>query len=149
MYQKCPNIRIMAIEPVGELSEIVYSSGISEANLLNGDGMNMQSEDISFDMVGAFGMLYHVRSPEKVISEMLQATSKAICVSGCNNFGSGPVLTRIAKQIINSFCLWQAWDWIKTGGKGCTISEEDGLSILILFSTITGKCNLFARDCMS
>lgn len=37
IYQKFPNIRIMGIEPIAELREIAYSSGIPESALLNGD----------------------------------------------------------------------------------------------------------------
>lgn len=88
----------------------------------------MQFEDSSFDMVCEFGMLHHVRYPEKVILEMLRVASKAIYISDCNNFGSGSLLPKIAKQIINSFGLWKVCNWIKTGGKGYTISEGDGLA---------------------
>ncbi len=79
-----------------------FSSGVPASVLLNGDGMNVQFEDSSFDMVCEFGMLHHVRYPEKVISEMLRVASKAIYISDCNNFGSGSLLSRSAKQFITA-----------------------------------------------
>ena len=128
LLEKCPHIRIMGIEPVAELREIGYASGISESALVDGDATDLHFENGSFDLVCEFGMLHHVRRAKQVVSEMIRVGKKAIFISDCNNFGNGPLMLRMTKQIINIFGLWKAFDWIKTRGKGYTFSEGDGLS---------------------
>ncbi len=128
LREKCPHIQIMGIEPVAELREIGYASGISESALVDGDATNLHFENGSFDLVCEFGMLHHVRYAEQVVSEMIRIGKKAIFISDCNNFGSGSFMLRMTKQFINSVGLWKAFDWIKTHGKGYTFSKGDGLA---------------------
>lgn len=128
LREKCPHIRIMGIEPVTELRQIGYASGIPESALVDGDATDLHFENGSFDLVCEFGMLHHVRQAKQVVSEMIRVGKKAIFISDCNNFGNGPLILRMTKQIINSFGLWKAFDWIKTRGKGYILSEGDGLS---------------------
>jgi hypothetical protein len=58
---------------------------------------------------------------------MLRVARKAIFISDCNNFGQGSKLARLFKQAANAAGLWPMADFIKTKGKGYTISEGDGL----------------------
>lgn len=62
------------------------------------------------------------------MSEMLRVAQKAIFISDANNFGQGRFLARTAKQALNALGLWKTVDFIKTKGKGYTISEGDGLA---------------------
>lgn len=128
LHEKCPHVRTMGIEPVAELRQIGNESGLSESVLVDGDATDLHFEDSAFDLVCEFGVLHHVRHPEQVVSEMLRVGKKAIFISDCNNFGNGPLVLRVTKQIINSFGFWKLFDWIKTRGKGYTISEGDGLA---------------------
>ncbi len=128
LREKCPHIQIMGIEPVAELRQIGYASGIPENALLDGDATDLHFENGSFDLVCEFGMLHHVRQAKQVVSEMIRVGKKAIFISDCNNFGNGPLMSRMTKQIINTFGLWKVFDWIKTCGKGYIFSEGDGLS---------------------
>ena len=126
--EKQPDMTIRGIEPVKELREVGYSQGVSRDNLIEGDATELEFADRSFDLVCEFGVLHHIKNPEKVISEMLRVADKAIFISDSNNFGQGSRPARIVKQAINSLRLWKIIDLVKTGGKGYTISEGDGLA---------------------
>ncbi|BAN35169.1 methyltransferase type 11 [Sulfuricella denitrificans skB26] len=127
LKDKRPDIRIVGIEPVKELREIGYKNGIAPTDLVGGDALNLQYKNGEFDLVCEFGVLHHIRRPEIVVSEMLRVAKKAIFLSDSNNFGQGSAIARNVKQIINLLGLWRAADFIKTKGKGYTISEGDGL----------------------
>ncbi|WP_364303610.1 class I SAM-dependent methyltransferase [Moorena sp. SIO4A5] len=96
--------------------------------LTEGDGLQLHFEDGQFDLVCAFGVLHHIRTPEVAIQEMLRVAKKGIFISDSNNFGQGHFLSRTIKQTLNSMGLWPVADWIKTKGRGYTISEGDGLA---------------------
>ncbi|WP_424099164.1 class I SAM-dependent methyltransferase [Moorena producens] len=126
--QQCPNLIVRGIEPVRELREIAYAKGISPEALTEGDALQLHFEDGQFDLVCAFGVLHHIRTPEVAIQEMLRVAKKGIFISDSNNFGQGHFLSRTIKQALNSMGLWPVADWIKTKGRGYTISEGDGLA---------------------
>ncbi len=123
-----PDIRIVGIEPVKELREIGYTQGLSRDELIDGDVMNLEFDDGEFDLVCEFAVLHHVKHPDQAVAEMLRVGRKAIFISDENNFGDGTFLERSIKQLINALGLWKAADFIKTRGKGYTISEGDGLA---------------------
>ena len=141
---KCSGLKVMGVEPVKELREIGYSKGLSPEELIEGDATNLKFNDQQFDLVCAFGMLHHVREPQQVISEMLRVSKKAIFISDGNNFGQGSILARSIKQIINALGLWRFADFIKTKGKGYSITEGDGLaysySVFNNYSAIKARC---------
>lgn len=143
--EKQPEVTIIGIEPVQELREAGYSQGIPRDSLIEGDATQLKFSDRSFDLVCEFGVLHHVRNPERVISEMLRVADKAIFISDSNNFGQGSWPARIVKQALNAVRLWKIIDLIKTGGKGYTISEGDGLaysySIFTNYRLIKEHCN--------
>ena len=126
--EKRPAIMIVGIEPVKEMREIGYQLGISRTELFEGDALNLQFKNGEFDLVCAFGVLHHIKTPEIAISEMLRVAKKAIFLSDSNNFGQGSLIARIFKQLINLFGLWKVANFVKTKGKGYTLSDEDGLS---------------------
>lgn len=139
-----PDVRIVGIEPVKALRDIGYRQGISETELIDGNALNLEYKDNEFDLVCEFGVLHHIKMPSIVVSEMLRVADKAIFFSDSNNFGQGSFLSRSAKQVINLFGLWPAVDFIKTKGKGYTISEGDGLgysySVFDNYKLIKSKC---------
>lgn len=122
-----PDVRIIGIEPVKELREIGYMQGIAKNELIDGDALKLEFSDQEFDCVTEFGVLHHIRKPTLAISEMLRVSKIAIFISDSNNFGQGSPIGRITKQIANAVGLWNIVDFIKTRGKGYTISEGDGL----------------------
>ncbi len=123
-----PGIRAIGIEPVDELRKVGYDSGIDENELLAGDATRLQFKDKEFDLVCSFAVLHHIRKPDDVIAEMLRVAKKAIFVSDANTFGQGSAGLRVVKQAINFFGLWRVANFIRTRGKGYTISEGDGLA---------------------
>ena len=98
------------------------------AQFIPRDGLSLGFDDNSFDIVCCFGVLHHIKTPRLVIQEMLRVARKAIFISDSNNFGQGSFLARTIKQGFNLLGLWSIIDFIKTKGKGYTISEGDGLA---------------------
>jgi ubiquinone/menaquinone biosynthesis C-methylase UbiE len=128
VHAKLPSVRAIGIEPVQKLREVGYGKGIARTTLIDGDAYHLEFEDGQFDLVCEFGVLHHVRRPERVVSEMLRVAQTAIFISDSNNFGQGSALARVTKQVLDAMKLWPAFDRIKTRGKGYTVSEGDGLA---------------------
>lgn len=126
--QAYPNLNLLGIEPVLELRELGHAKGLAQHELIDGDAQNLTFSDGVFDLVCEFGALHHIPKPSRVISEMLRVARKAIFVSDSNNFGQGTIVSRTAKQMLRALGLWKAADFVKTRGKGYTISEGDGLA---------------------
>lgn len=123
-----PDIRIVGVEPVTALREIGYQKGILRHELIDGDATKLDFGSGDFDAVCEFGMLHHIKNPEKAVAEMLRVAKKAIFISDSNSFGQGTILIRAVKQSLNALGLWKVADFIKTGGKGYSLSEGDGLA---------------------
>ena len=123
-----PGVSAMGVEPCLELRQVGYSKGLSQSELVDGDAMNLAFADGSFDLVCEFGALHHIPVPSRAISEMLRVSGKAIFISDSNNFGQGSRLSRWIKQSFNAVGLWPFVDFLKTKGKGYSITEGDGLS---------------------
>lgn len=126
--KKKPELRVVGVEPVNELRQIGLGKGLMKSELVDGDATKLQSSDGEFDLVCEFGVLHHIKRHELAVSEMLRVARKAIFISDSNNFGQGSFIARSIKQLINRFGLWNVADFIKTKGKGYTISEGDGLA---------------------
>jgi ubiquinone/menaquinone biosynthesis C-methylase UbiE len=143
---KRPDIKVLGVEPAAELREIGYTKGLSRDELISGDGLHLEFSDDSFDLCCEFGVLHHVRSSERVVAEMMRVGKKGIFLSDSNNFGQGSQVSRLAKQAINFLRLWKIADYIKTGGKGYTISEGDGLaysySVFNNYKQIAKSCQI-------
>ena len=139
-----PDVLIRGIEPAQELREVAYSQGISPSELTDGNALALQCEDGQFVMVCAFGVLHHIKTPNRAVAEMLRVADKAIFISDSNNFGQGSFLARSIKQAINLFGLWPIANLIKTRGRGYTISEGDGLaysySVFMNYAQIKNRC---------
>jgi SAM-dependent methyltransferase len=123
-----PEMRLVGIEPVRELREVGYAAGLSENDLIPGDATRLPFSDGEFDLVCEFGALHHIRHPERAVREMLRVARKAIFISDSNNFGHGSRPLRIVKQALDVLGLWRVVDFVKTGGKGYTVSEGDGVA---------------------
>jgi ubiquinone/menaquinone biosynthesis C-methylase UbiE len=124
-----PGVRVVGLEPVKELREVgVRERGLSEAELCEGDAYALRFADREFDLVCAFGVMHHLETPERAIAEMLRVAKKAVFISDANNFGQGSWAARTVKQALRALRLWGVADYLKTRGKGYTISEGDGLA---------------------
>jgi ubiquinone/menaquinone biosynthesis C-methylase UbiE len=118
----------IGIEPVQALREQGHRKGLLREELIDGDVQNLAFPDASFDLVCSFAVLHHVPAPRKAVSEMLRVAKRGVFISDANNFGQGSTSVRFFKQAIRSLGLWPAANFIKTGGKGYSISEGDGLA---------------------
>lgn len=125
---RLPGVKIVGIEPSLALRKIGHSKGLAESELVDGDAMELAFGEGSFDLVCEFGALHHIPKPSKAVSEMLRVAKVAVFISDSNNFGQGRRLTRAIKQTLNAAGLWPLADWVKTRGKGFTLSEGDGLA---------------------
>jgi hypothetical protein len=59
---------------------------------------------------------------------MLRVARRGIFISDTNNFGQGPLAVRAIKQAINLVGLWRIADWVKTAGRGYSVSQGDGVA---------------------
>lgn len=141
---EAPDVTIVGIEPSAELREIGHAKGLTEAELIDGDAMNLPFSGGSFDLVCEFGALHHIPLPSRAVSEMLRVTRNLIFLSDCNNFGRGSAVSRLLKQAINAAGLWHLAYLIKTKGKGHCVSEGDGLaysySVFNDYKQIKARC---------
>jgi ubiquinone/menaquinone biosynthesis C-methylase UbiE len=103
--EKMPNYTAVGIEPSPELRGVGHAKGLSAAQLIDGDALNLAFSDGKFDLVCEFGALHHIPEPSKAVSEMLRVSRKAIFISDCNNFGRGGKVSRLIKQAVNAVGL--------------------------------------------
>lgn len=126
--EKHPAVRVIGIEPVQGLLARARAKGIPHRTVISGSAYSMPFKDASFDAVCAFAVLHHVRYPTLVVKEMLRIARKAVFLSDSNRFGHGSKFQRVLKFLLYKGGLWGIANYLKTGGKGYTISEEDGLA---------------------
>ena len=144
LKSEAPGVRAVGIEPSAELRAVGHAKGLSAEELIDGDAQHLAFPDRSFDLVCEFGALHHIPNPTRAVAEMLRVARVAVFISDSNNFGQGGRMARFAKQTLNTLGLWQLVDRVKTGGKGYTISEGDGLgysySVFNDLAQIRAKC---------
>ena len=93
-----------------------------------------------------FSALQHIPDPCKTVREMLWVARKAVFISDVNNFAQGGAFIRTVKEAINAFGLWPLADWIKTWGKGYTVSDGDGIAYSY---SVFNDLPIVRRDCKS
>ena len=126
--RELPTVTVVGIEPSAELRAIGHQKGLTADELREGDALRLPFDDQSFDLVCEFSALHHIAQPARAISEMLRVAKRGIFISDTNNFGQGGPVVRSIKQAINAAGLWSIADWIKTGGRGYSLSEGDGVA---------------------
>jgi ubiquinone/menaquinone biosynthesis C-methylase UbiE len=126
--RQLPTVTVVGIEPSAELRAIGHQKGLTADELREGDALRLPFDDQSFDLVCEFSALHHIAQPARAISEMLRVAKRGIFISDTNNFGQGGPVVRSIKQAINAAGLWSIADWIKTGGRGYSVSEGDGVA---------------------
>jgi ubiquinone/menaquinone biosynthesis C-methylase UbiE len=124
---KHSDVEATGIEPSAELRAIGHANGLPADRLIDGNALSLPYADNSFDIVCSYGVLHHIKDHRRAVSEMTRVASRAVFISDSNNFGQGGKAMRLLKQVINSFGLWPAFDWLRTKGKGYHYSEGDGV----------------------
>lgn len=123
-----PSVHTVGIEPVAEMRAVGHAKGLPESQLQAGDATQLQFPDASFDVVCCFGVLHHIKQPERAVAEMLRVARRAIFISDGNNFGQGSTRARRVKQALDFLRLWPVANLVKTRGKGYMWSESDGVA---------------------
>lgn len=141
-----PEVEILGVEPCEALRRIaIHNFDIPEQNILPGDALSLKFGNQSFDVVCAFGVLHHIKTPDVAVGEMLRVARQAVFISDSNNFGQGSTLSRLVKQTLDLLGLWKLTNLLKTRGRGYMISEGDGLSysysIFNNYAMIRKKCS--------
>lgn len=144
LKRHAPAVTVVGVEPVAELRAVGHANGIAPEELVDGNGTQLSYPDGAFDVVTAFGVLHHVPRPSAVISEMLRVARVGVYISDSNNFGQGSRSARFLKRALNGLGLWPLVNYLKTGGRGYTISKEDGLAYSY---SVFNDYALLARSC--
>jgi ubiquinone/menaquinone biosynthesis C-methylase UbiE len=119
---------VSGIEPVQALIDQAVLKGIPTGVIRQGHGQSLPFADHSFDAVCEFGVLHHVKDPRPVISEMLRVSRRAVFLSDTNRFGRAGLPARLAKLLFWKMKLWPFAYLLWTRGKGCDISDCDGIA---------------------
>ena len=120
-------VRIAGVEPVEGLRKIGYQHGLTKDQLTDGNALNLQFPDNSWDVVCAFGILHHIAQPSAAIAEMCRVARHGVFFSDLNNYGCGSLPQRLLSQTLRSVNLWRPFQFIKNGGKFEKFSEGDGI----------------------
>jgi ubiquinone/menaquinone biosynthesis C-methylase UbiE len=120
---------VHGIEPIEALlREAVDVRGVAAESVVRGRGECLPYADGSFDAVCEFGILHHVRDPNVVVREMLRVARRAVFLSDANRFGQGAYVSRLAKLVLHRAKLWPLANYVKTRGRGYTVTAGDGLA---------------------
>jgi len=125
-YLSSLQVDAVGIEPVAALRAVGHRNGIPAHRLIDGDATHLPYPDRSVDLVCAFSVLHHIPKPRLAVLEMLRTARKGVFILDANNFGQGRAA--FAKQALHAVGLWPLANWIKTRGRGYTITEGDGLA---------------------
>lgn len=128
LKNRFPDLRVAGVEPSVQLREVAYSKGVPRDDLADGDACALAFHDGAFDVVCEFGVLHHIRDDLRAASDMARVARTGVFISDANNFGQGSFFLRAVKQVLHRTGIWPLADYLKTGGKGYTISEGDGLA---------------------
>jgi ubiquinone/menaquinone biosynthesis C-methylase UbiE len=127
LQQLSPGVRCIGVEPVRALREIGYAKGIGRDVLIDGSGTNLPFSSNSMDLVCEFAVLHHVPNSRVVLDEMTRVAREMIFISDCNFVAQGSPGAQLTKYLLYRMHLWRLAKWIQTGGKGYSVSPEDGI----------------------
>ncbi len=127
LQERRPSLKTFGVEPVGELRQAAYDSGISTERLIPGDGYYLPFKNESFDLVTEFGVLHHVKDPARVVEEMLRVARYAVFLSDTNNLGQGGIIGRLVKNACYWAGAWKLLSLLRTRGRGFVYEPNDGL----------------------
>jgi ubiquinone/menaquinone biosynthesis C-methylase UbiE len=129
LKQALPGVLVCGVEPVAALVEqAVQSRNTAGAQMIRATGDALPFPDASFDAVCEFAVLHHVANPSAVVKEMLRVAKKAVFLCDSNRFGQGSNAAKYIKLVLYKSGLWGVYNYLRTGGKGYTITEGDGLA---------------------
>lgn len=139
-----PDLQTVGVEPVTEMRNVGYAKGLAAEQLRAGDATRLEFADGAFDVVCCFGVLHHIKHPERAVAEMLRVAKRGVFISDGNNFGQGSPRARLVKQSLDFLRLWPLANFVNTKGKGYVWSESDGVaysySVFNNYEQIRAQC---------
>ena len=124
-----PDLFVCGVEPVAAFVEqSVKDANASYVSMICATGEALPFADASFDAVCEFATLHHAANPNAVVKEMLRVARKAVFLCDSNRFGQGSRAARLLKLFLCKSKLWGVYTFLRTGGKGYSITEGDGLA---------------------
>ena len=124
-----PDLCVRGVEPIPALiAQAIGPNGIPAGHVACARGQSLPYGDDAFDAVCEFGILHHVADPNAVVREMLRVARRAVFLSDSNRFGQGSWLGRRAKLVLHRTGLWPVANYLKTRGRGYSVSPGDGLA---------------------
>jgi ubiquinone/menaquinone biosynthesis C-methylase UbiE len=124
-----PGLFACGVEPVAAMiQEGARNGNLASCPMLQASGEALPFPDRSFDVVCEFAILHHVGNPAEVVKEMLRVAGKAVLISDSNRFGQGSIPLRFVKLALYKTGLWNAYNFLRTGGKRYQITKGDGLA---------------------
>jgi len=124
-----PDLFVCGVEPVAALVEQSVKDGnASYVPMICATGEALPFGDASFDAVCEFATLHHAANPNAVVAEMLRVARQAVFLCDSNRFGQGSRAARLLKLFLCKSKLWGVYTFLRTGGRGYSITEGDGLA---------------------
>jgi ubiquinone/menaquinone biosynthesis C-methylase UbiE len=124
-----PGVFVCGVEPVAALVDLAVQSGnTAGVQVIRATGDALPFANGSFDAVCEFAVLHHVANPSAVVKEMLRVAKKAVFLCDSNRFGQGSSAAKYIKLALYKSGLWDIYNYLRTGGKGYSITEGDGLA---------------------
>jgi ubiquinone/menaquinone biosynthesis C-methylase UbiE len=127
LSKSSPSLQICGVEPVKEMREAAFATGIPRDQILAGDATALPFSDKHFDCCTAFGVLHHVPQPQFAIREMFRVARNAVFISDHNVYGMGSPATRRLKQIFRDLHARWLLRRLLTGGTGYHDTDWDGI----------------------
>jgi len=129
LKQALPEVFFCGVEPVAALvNQAAQSGNTAGVQMIRATGNALPFADGSFDAVCEFAVLHHVAVPSAVVKEMLRVAKRAVFLCDSNRFGQGSIAAKYIKLALYKSGLWNVYNYLRTGGKGYTITEGDGLA---------------------
>ncbi len=122
-----PECRLVGVEPVAALREVGHARGVPVNELVDGDVLDLDYPDDSFDFVIQTAVLHHVPDPARAVSEMMRVAKLGVMLSDANRYGQGSAPSRVFKDVLRRLNLMNAMIYVQTRGKMSKWSEGDGL----------------------
>jgi ubiquinone/menaquinone biosynthesis C-methylase UbiE len=124
-----PDAFVCGVEPVaGLIRQGADNGGAHGGPIIRATGEALPFADASFDAVCEFAILHHVADPNAIVKEMTRVANKAVFLCDSNRFGQGSRAARLVKLFLYKSKLWRLYNDLRTGGRGYTITEGDGLA---------------------
>lgn len=125
--QRMPGLPVFGLEPVRDLIDQSDRAPDAIPTVL-GTGEALPFATDSVDAVCEFATLHHVPDAQRVVEEMKRVARRAIFLSDDNRFGHGAMAARFLKVALYKIGVWPLVNRLRTGGRGYSISEGDGLA---------------------